>query len=476
MKRMSPLVAQLYQHTHAHRVRMLLQSVLASSVVGAWVGGVAMLCLALMVQLMMVSQRVVWYGALVGTTAIVWGGVWWWRQRRAPSIWRQLDRAYTWSSSVTTAVDYATMHAQYPLAAPQYRQTLAIIAATSANQLSLGWRHIWQGWVVWFVVGICALMMPTPFDAQLATQAQVQHIAQSLATQLRSLPPVTTSAAAQQQAAQIATAQDAEQLFAELDVAEQQLTNNQQQVQRLDAFLTALQQAPDAAQATDVLMQAAAQLPADMNAALADAHARAQAGDPDAYQQLEAQIVRQQQARAAWQNALAQAKQRTQHVAQTAQTAQSNTAPSVPSGQSAAPGTTAPNAQGATGQPGGTAQSGNTENQSGSGTASTASGAAGNGSGGTGGTNASQVTLFVPQLDAAAVVTLPVQTSNASANGDETLTSGGGVAPATVQYTYADVVDRASQQATQAIADAHVSWSAQQTVSDYFAVLQEQAP
>lgn len=476
MKRMSPLVAQLYQHTHAHRVRMLLQSVLASSVVGAWVGGVAMLCLALTVQLMMVSQRVVWYGALVGTTAIVWGGVWWWRQRRAPSIWRQLDRAYTWSSSVTTAVDYATMHAQYPLAAPQYRQTLAIIAATSANQLSLGWRHIWQGWVVWFVVGICALMMPTPFDAQLATQAQVQHIAQSLATQLRSLPPVTTSAAAQQQAAQIATAQDAEQLFAELDVAEQQLTNNQQQVQRLDAFLTALQQAPDAAQAADVLMQAAAQLPADMNAALADAHARAQAGDPDAYQQLEAQIVRQQQARAAWQNALAQAKQRTQHVAQTAQTAQSNTAPSVPSGQSAAPGTTAPNAQGATGQPGGTAQSGNTENQSGSGTASTASGTAGNGSGGTGGTNASQVTLFVPQLDAAAVVTLPVQTSNASANGDETLTSGGGVAPATVRYTYADVVNRASQQATQAIADAHVSWSAQQTVSDYFAVLQEQAP
>jgi len=60
MNRMSPLVAQLYQHTHAHRVRMLLQSVLASSVVGAWVGGVAMLCLALTVQLMMVSQRVVW--------------------------------------------------------------------------------------------------------------------------------------------------------------------------------------------------------------------------------------------------------------------------------------------------------------------------------------------------------------------------------------------------------------------------------
>jgi len=473
MNRMSPLVAQLYQHTHAHRVRMLLQSVLASSVVGAWVGGVAMLCLALTVQLMMVSQRVVWYGALVGTTAIIWGGVWWWRQRRAPSIWRQLDRAYAWSSSVTTAVDYATMHAQYPLAAPQYRQTLAIIAATSANQLSLGWRHIWQGWVVWLVVGICALLMPTPFDAQLATQAQVQQIAQTLATQLRALPPVTTSAAALQQATQIATAKDAEQLFAELDVAEQQLTNNQQQVQRLDAFLAALQQTPDAAQAADVLTQAAAQLPADMSAALADAQARAQAGDPEAYQQLEAQIVRQQQVQAAWQNALAQAKQRTQHVEQASQT---NTAPPVPSGQSAAPGTTAPNAQGATGQPGGTAQSGNTEHQSSSGSASSASGTAGNGSGGSGGTNASQVTLFVPQLDAAAVVTLSAQTSNASANGDETLTSGGGLAPAPVQYTYADVVDRASQRATQAMADAHVSWAAQQTVSDYFAVLQEQAP
>jgi hypothetical protein len=86
------------------------------------------------------------------------------------------------------------------------------------------------------------------------------------------------------------------------------------------------------------------------------------------------------------------------------------------------------------------------------------------------------VSLFVPQLDATNVMQIPAQAGNATGSGDEALSSGGGLAAPALQYSYPDIVAAASQHATRAIADAQVSWSAQQTVTDYFAVLQEQAP
>jgi hypothetical protein len=82
--------------------------------------------------------------------------------------------------------------------------------------------------------------------------------------------------------------------------------------------------------------------------------------------------------------------------------------------------------------------------------------------------------LFVPQL--AANTTITLQSPQSSATGETTLTDGGGLDAPALQYQYADVVNQAQQQAAQAIADAHIPWTAQQTVRDYFTVLQESTP
>ena len=489
MRIIAPLVTQLHFHTRAHRARVQLRAVLGASHIGAWVGSIAMLCVVLVAQLTMLPHRYTWYAALVGVTTLVWGGVWAWRQRHAPIIWRQLDHAYDWYSSVSTAVDYAHRHAHHPLAHAQYRTTLALIDATPARQLAIGWHQIWHGWVVWVIASGLLLALPTPFDAQLAARAEISRIAQQVANQIRTLPPISTPDAAAQSARQLAAATDAQQLLAQLDVTGQQLVTNQRQIQTLATVLNALQQTSDPARATQLLAHAATQLPTDVSAALADAHARAQAGDNGAFAQLNAALVQQQQTNAAWQRALADAKQQTQRVAQMSnpttanQQADANAAAASSSQQQ--PNPQPSDASGATQSQAASSQqrpdpqpsdaSGASQSQSGSAT-SAASDSAGNGSGSSTPASAAVISLYVPQLDATNVMQIPAQGEYATGSGDETLSSGGGLAAPALQYTYPDVVAAASQRATRAIADAQVSWSAQQTVTDYFAVLQEQAP
>jgi hypothetical protein len=446
-----------------------------------------MLCVVLIAQLTMLPHRYTWYAALVGVTTLVWGGVWAWRQRHAPIIWRQLDHAYDWYSSVSTAVDYAQRHAQHPLAQAQYRTTVALIDATPARQLVLGWHQIWHGWVVWVIASGLLLALPTPFDAQLAAQAEISRIAQQVANQIRTLPPISTPDMAEQSARQLAAATDAQQLLAQLDVTGQQLATNQRQIHALATALKTLQQAPDPARATQLLAHAATQLPADVSTALADAHARAQAGDDGAFAQLNAALAHQQQTNAAWQRAVADAKQQTQRVAQkshtttanqqtdaTAASSQQRPNPQPSDASGATQSQTASSQQRPNPQP--SDASGATQSQTGSDAPSAAADSAGNGSGSSTPASAAVVSLFVPQLDATNVMQIPAQAGNATGSGDEALSSGGGLAAPALQYSYPDIVAAASQHATRAIADAQVSWSAQQTVTDYFAVLQEQAP
>ncbi|MFM7678007.1 MAG: hypothetical protein ACKO83_04070 [Roseiflexaceae bacterium] len=469
MRISAPLVTQLHLHTRAHRLRLQLRAVLGASQIGAWIGSGTMLCVVLVAQLTMLPNRYSWYAALVGVTTLVWLGVWGGRQRHAPVIWRQLDHAYDWYSSVSTAVDYAHRHAHHPLAHAQYRATLALIDATPARQLAMGWHQLWRGWVVWGVASGLLLALPTPYDAQITAQAEIRRIAQQVADQIRTLPPISTSDAAEQAAHQLAAATDAQQLLAQLDVTDQQLTTNQRQIQTLATVLSALQQTPDAARATQLLASTAAQLPADVRVALADAHARAQTGDDRAFAQLNAALAQQQHTNAAWQRALADAKQQTQRVAQLSNATSANQQANQQANAAAASSQQRSDPQSA-------AVSGAPQSQSGSVASSAAPNAAGNGSGSSTAANTALISLFVPQLDAIHVMQIPAQAARATGSGDEILTGGGGLAAPVGQYTYPDIVAAASQQAARAIADAQVAWSAQQTVTNYFAVLQEQAP
>ena len=61
MRISAPLVSQLHRHTRAHRTRLQLRALLGASQIGALIGSVAMLCVALVAQLIMLPHRYTWW-------------------------------------------------------------------------------------------------------------------------------------------------------------------------------------------------------------------------------------------------------------------------------------------------------------------------------------------------------------------------------------------------------------------------------
>lgn len=462
----SVVLLQLTNATRHHRRRLVMRALSRAAHPAMWGGTVALLILVVVIQLWSIPARYWLTGAVGLSTLVAWGGVWWWQQRRAASIWLQLDHHYGWEHSVSTAAQFARAHQHAPFAAAQYARTLALVAATPARILVIWEKHMRWAVLAWSVAMLLAASVPTPFDAQIALQTKVQQLAQSVAQQVTTLPQLDASMDAARLAAALGAQRDAQQLVAQLDVATQQVAVARQQAQQVAAYASQLARAPNRAAADAVMARAATALTATEFAALQDAQRRAEAGDANALDQLQATAQQQRQAADAWQQTLTDAKQQAVQLAASAQPNQPQPAASdaaqIPDGAQAQ--TTA--AQPATNA----AQSGMAPDSS---TAVQQPQVGGNGAGRGTGSDAS-MQLFVPQL--AANTTITLQSPQSSATGETTLTDGGGLDAPALQYQYADVVNQAQQQAAQAIADAHIPWTAQQTVRDYFTVLQESTP
>ena len=467
----SPIINELRACTTRHRRRVWQHALLVTGVWPSWLGVVLCVCIAGTAQFTMVAQRELWMLIGLMVVGISWCGVFWWQRRHAPSIWQELDRHYAWAHSTTTAADFADKHTTHPFAITQFQQTLTRVAATPAHALYIWQRHAVMGWIVCVLAGVATLVMPTPFDAMIANQVHTRALAQTIAQRVAELPPVDAQLDAQQLADTLQHATDAQQLVAQLDVATQQMTQTQQQLQQYASAADQLARAPDHASA-DAIMAASNQLSTAQQDALRTAYAQAQSGNPEAFNTLQADITRQQQAADQWQRALAAATQQAMQAANASPTASKN-APA--SSQPAPP------------------QSGNSANQPSDGaTANTTTGngttpANGNaGAGQSGGDNTASggagmgnapanfppaVSVFVPQVDANNVVTLT--SPDSAANGESTLVNGGGLAAPAAQYAYTEIVAQAAQQAAHAISDAQIPWDSQQVVREYFAALQE---
>lgn len=450
---------QLNAATRPHRQRLWLRSVLRAALPAWWGGTAGLLIVCVVAQLWMLPARSWWAGLLVLTTCMAWGVLWRWHQRHARAVWQQLDRSYGWQHSVSTVVSFAAHHADTPLAAAQYTRTMALIATTPHTMLPIWERRMGWSLLGWCVALLCLLLVPTPFDVQLTAQARVQYLAETSAQQIAELPPIHAQLDAQRIADELRVQRDAQSLVAQLDVTMHQIATARQQAQQLATYAAALAQSPNPQDSGALMREAAETLSPDQYAALQSAQQRANAGDATAYTQLQAEAQRQRQAADAWQSAMSAAKQQAVALAPAAASIPQDAAADTEINTTAH----TPAANGTAARPDSAAGSAMPPNPGGS----------GNGSGSTP-ASSSTLQLFVPQLDAQTTITIQSPTGNPS--GDPTFTSGGGLDTPALQYTYADVVTQATQRATQAITDAQIPWTAQQTVHDYFAVLQESTP
>lgn len=462
---MTPLLYQLMQSTRSHRRRVWWQTCMTAGSSVLVVSVAVIICFIVYAQFAMVVHREWWLAGIAGGTLLGWCVRLWWIERQMPLVWQRLDRAYAWQHRTSTAAAFVMQHDTQPYASLQYADTMATIAATPATRVTIASVRIWALWGVWLVLAGASVLLATPFDAQIAAQTRTQQLAQQIAQQVAMLPPVDETLAATRVASQLVQQSDAQHLVAAIDVTMQQLADARTNAQRLAQYADALQRTSDPTRQADILADAITQLaPADATK-LQSAYDQARAGDTDAYAHIQRDAASRQQAADAWQRTLAPAQQQAMQIAQAPAVLTQSQSGGRDGTQSevSAPAPSDDRTSADTAQSGQGAQSGEqaTAGQNGYGNAQTS-------------TDAQSLQLFVPQI--AADTTITLQSSAAPASGETVLTPGGGISAPSSQYRYSDIVASASQQAAQAIADAQIPWAAQQTVRDYFAVLQEHTP